>query len=53
MICKFTIFCALKPHVGIIATYLESVCNIEWEMQVSTAHGNQIAAQTNAAKSGK
>lgn len=46
-------FLCFKTTCWIIATYLESACNIEWEMQVSTAHGNQIAAQTNAVKSGK
>lgn len=47
-----SLFCAFKPH-WMIVTYLESVCNIEWEIQVSMAHSNQIAAQTNAVKRGK
>lgn len=47
-----SLFCAFKPR-WMILTYLESVCNIEWEIEVSMAHSNQIAAQKNAVERGK
>lgn len=34
-------------------SYISRICNIEWEMQISMAHSDQTAAQTNAEKKGK